>query len=73
VGRAEDLVAAVADDCGCDLVALGWSQELAEGRAPVVRGTLERSRLPILLVPVRLVGSGQSGAGASVLRDRARA
>jgi hypothetical protein len=55
VGRADDLVAAVADECDCDLVAIGWSQELATGRAPVVRGTLERSRLPILLVPVRLL------------------
>lgn len=55
VGRSDELVPLVADECGCDLVALGWSQELAAGRAPVVRGTLERSRLPVLLVPVRLL------------------
>ncbi len=55
VGRPEELVATVADDCGCDLIALGWSQAIAEGRARVVRRTLERSRVPILLVPVRLV------------------
>jgi hypothetical protein len=61
VGRAEDLVASVAHDCDCDLIALGWSQAIAEGRAPVVRGTLERSRLPILLVPVRLVGLTEPG------------
>jgi nucleotide-binding universal stress UspA family protein len=54
VGRADDLVPAVAAERGCDLIALGWSQELARGRAAVVRGTLERSRLPVLLVPVRL-------------------
>jgi hypothetical protein len=54
VGRTDELVPLVADECGCDLVALGWSQELASGRAQVVRGTLERSRLPVLLVPVRL-------------------
>jgi hypothetical protein len=33
-------------------VALGWSQDLAEGRAPVVRAALERAKLPVLLVPV---------------------
>ena len=54
VGRSDQLVPLVADECGCDLVALGWSQELAPGRARVVRATLERSRLPVLLVPVRL-------------------
>jgi nucleotide-binding universal stress UspA family protein len=73
VGRAEDLVAAFANDCDCDLIALGWSQSIAEGRAPVVRGTLERSRLPILLVPVRLVGPTEPYGGASLHRDRARA
>jgi nucleotide-binding universal stress UspA family protein len=65
VGRAEDLVATVADECGCDLIALGWSQALAEGRARVVRGTLERSHLPILLVPVRLVGPTGSAPRAT--------
>lgn len=53
VGRSGELVALVAEECGCDLIALGWSQELSSGRAPVVRETLERSRRPLLLVPVR--------------------
>lgn len=35
-----------------DLIALGWSQELAGGGAAVVREALERSRVPVLLVPV---------------------
>jgi nucleotide-binding universal stress UspA family protein len=72
VGRADEVVAAVAAQCGCDLVAIGWSQELASGRARVVRGTLERSHLPVLLVPVRLIGDGvgpgrdtRRGAGVS--------
>jgi nucleotide-binding universal stress UspA family protein len=69
VGRAADFVAAVADDCGCDLIALGWSQAIAEGRARVVRGTLERSRLPILLVPVRLAGSTENVGQAQPVRD----
>jgi nucleotide-binding universal stress UspA family protein len=62
VGRSDELVPLVADEAGCDLVALGWSQELASGRAQVVRGTLERSRLPVLLVPVQLVDAGDDPA-----------
>ena len=66
VGRSEALVPLVADQCGCDLIALGWSQELAPGRASVVRGTLERTRLPVLLVPVRLTArEGHSAAVAT--------
>ncbi len=56
VGRTDELVPLVAEQCGCDLIALAWSQELAHGRAPVVRETLRRSRLPVLLTPVRLAG-----------------
>ncbi|MGA2453156.1 MAG: universal stress protein [Solirubrobacteraceae bacterium] len=37
---------------GCDLVALGWSQDLAGGRAAVVRGMLAESPVPVLLTPV---------------------
>jgi nucleotide-binding universal stress UspA family protein len=54
VGRSGELIPLVADECGCDLIALGWAQELSSGRAPVVRETLERSHLPVLLVPVHL-------------------
>jgi nucleotide-binding universal stress UspA family protein len=55
VGRAEDVVPVFAGESGCDLVALGWAGELAEGRGQIVRATLERSRVPVLLVPVDLV------------------
>jgi nucleotide-binding universal stress UspA family protein len=68
VGRSEELVAQAARESDVDLVALGWAQELREGRAPVVRRTLERSRVPVMLVPVRVVG------GSSIddaLMDRA--
>jgi nucleotide-binding universal stress UspA family protein len=54
VGRSGEVIPDVAEQRGCDLIALGWSQELSPGRAPVVRETLERSHLPVLLVPVRL-------------------
>lgn len=52
-GKREDLIPAVADELGCDLIALGWAQELAPGRAEVVRATLERSPLPVMLIPAR--------------------
>ena len=54
IGRVGELVPAVAEECGCDLIALGWSRRLSAGRAPVVQETLGRSRLPVLLVPVEL-------------------
>ena len=57
VGRIDELVPLVAEECDCDLIALGWSQELSPGRAPVVRGTLERSHRPVLLVPVELTNA----------------
>jgi hypothetical protein len=54
VGRTGELVPLVADECGCDLIALGWSRDLSSDRAPVVHETIQRSRLPVLLVPVAL-------------------
>ena len=54
VGRIAELIPLVAAERGCDLIVLGWSQELSSGRAPVVRETLARSQLPVLLVPVQL-------------------
>lgn len=53
-GRREDVIPAVADELGCDLIALGWAQELASGRAEVVRAALERSPLPVILIPANL-------------------
>jgi hypothetical protein len=67
VGRSDELVPIVAAECGCDLVALGWSQELAPGRAPVVRATVERSHLPVLLVPVRLLAHVDNAGPPSVV------
>ena len=40
VGSAAAVVPAVAEETGCDLIALGWSQDLAAGRAGVVRAAL---------------------------------
>lgn len=52
VGGSDVLVPLVAEEANVDLIALGWTQELAEGRAPVVRAVLSRGRTPVLLVPV---------------------
>jgi nucleotide-binding universal stress UspA family protein len=62
VGRPEELVPVVAEETSCDLIALGWAQELGPGRAVVVRGTLERTRLPVLLVPVGVPAAAISRA-----------
>ena len=56
----------VAEECGCDLIALGWSRELSRGRAPVVRETLARSHRPVLLVPVQLVAALDDAQAASM-------
>ncbi len=51
VGRPDDVVVDVAEAGGVDLIALGWNQRLAPGRAAIVRTALERGRLPLLLIP----------------------
>jgi nucleotide-binding universal stress UspA family protein len=55
LGRREEEIVRAAAETEVDLVALGWTQELAGGRAPVVRELLERGRTPVLLVPVQFV------------------
>jgi nucleotide-binding universal stress UspA family protein len=62
VGRTGEVIPQLAEELQCDLIALGWSQELEAGRAPVVRETLERSSRPVLLVPVRLESGGEGTA-----------
>jgi nucleotide-binding universal stress UspA family protein len=59
VGRAEELIPLVARECACDLIALGWSQELAAGRAAVVRATLAATSVPVLLLPVEGLNRAQ--------------
>jgi nucleotide-binding universal stress UspA family protein len=57
IGRRAEQILAVAEEVQADVIALGWSQELAAGRAPVVREVLERGRIPALLVPVYLANT----------------
>jgi hypothetical protein len=52
VGRRDEFIADAAQECDCDLIALGWSQDFDEGHAHVVRATLGRTRLPVALIPV---------------------
>jgi nucleotide-binding universal stress UspA family protein len=55
VGVREQEILRAAEENEVDLIALGWSQELAANRASVVRAVLERGRVPVLLIPVRVV------------------
>jgi nucleotide-binding universal stress UspA family protein len=55
VGVPEQEILRAAEENHVDLIALGWSQELAGNRAPIVRSVLERGRVPVLLIPVRVV------------------
>lgn len=67
-GSVEELVPLVADQTSADIVALGWAQELAEGRAPIVRAALTRAKLPVMLVPVGVPAAGRG----SIARKEAR-
>ena len=52
VGRCDEMIAAAVEETNVDLVAMGWAQDLATGRAPVVRSVLARAHVPVLLLPV---------------------
>jgi nucleotide-binding universal stress UspA family protein len=52
VGVPGQHVLSVAKEIGADMIALGWAQELGAGRAAIVREALERSSIPLLLIPV---------------------
>jgi nucleotide-binding universal stress UspA family protein len=51
VGQPDEHVLDILRQSRCDLVALGWSQDLAGGRAAVVRRMLAESPVPVLLTP----------------------
>jgi hypothetical protein len=50
-GSPGEAIADVARAAGVDAVIMGWGQELGEGRAAAVRGTLAAAGIPVLLVP----------------------
>jgi nucleotide-binding universal stress UspA family protein len=53
VGRPDQHILPVAQETDCDLIVLAWAQDLTPGRASVVRETLRRGTIPVLLVPVK--------------------
>jgi nucleotide-binding universal stress UspA family protein len=71
VGDPARHVVAVAREVDADVIALGWSQELAAGRARVIRAALEQAVLPVLLIPVIDVregaGAGEEWPGSTVV------
>jgi nucleotide-binding universal stress UspA family protein len=50
-GRPGGHVLDVAAAAGADMIALGWSQDLAPDRAAVVREVLTRTDIPVMLLP----------------------
>ena len=57
-GSREVVVPTVAEESKPDVVVLGWARQLSDGRAPVVRAVLERSKIPVMLIPVSVRGAG---------------
>jgi nucleotide-binding universal stress UspA family protein len=55
-GSREEIVPMIAEESKPDLVVLGWAQQLSDDRGPVVRAVLERSKLPVMLIPVSVRG-----------------
>jgi nucleotide-binding universal stress UspA family protein len=51
MGKSEDVIPRMVRQTAVDLVAVGWGQEIGEGRAPVVRALLTHGRTPVMLVP----------------------
>jgi Universal stress protein family len=62
VGDPRGHVVDILRESRCDLVALGWRQNLGPGRAAIVSRLLAESRVPVLLTPVRAQpGWGEAG------------
>jgi nucleotide-binding universal stress UspA family protein len=62
VGHPATQVLAACDEPTIDMVVVVWSRDLSPGRARIVRQLLERSRVPVLLVPERDHASPSGGA-----------
>ncbi|HEU0245905.1 MAG TPA: universal stress protein [Gaiellaceae bacterium] len=71
IGIPAENVLQVAEEMNADMITLGWSQDLSPGHAAVVREVLERSRIPVLLVPTVVeVGFGKEPAGGAAAANR---
>ncbi len=72
VGEPHEHVLDICRSSGCDLVALGWSQDLGRGRAAVVRRMLAESPVPVLLTAVHaLPAATHAGASEAAGGERA--
>jgi len=60
LGRPDELVPLVAEQEDVDVIVLGWAQDLAPDRAPIVRAVLGRAHVPVLLVPVQTTARAAS-------------
>jgi nucleotide-binding universal stress UspA family protein len=67
-GGAVDHVLATAEALDADAVLLAWSQRVAGGRGAKVTSVLERSPIPVILVPVN--GRHRAGEPPRVARGR---
>jgi hypothetical protein len=67
-GEVDLEVCALAQETEADLVALGWSQELAPGRARFVQAVLRNAKLPVLLIPVKRIDGPTHKERAVTLR-----
>jgi hypothetical protein len=71
IGIPGENVLKVAEEMSADMIALGWAQDLSPGHAAVVREVLERSGIPVLLVPTVVeVGFGEEPAGRAAAANR---
>ncbi|MGZ4691747.1 MAG: universal stress protein [Acidimicrobiia bacterium] len=64
VGQPGRELLAESDESTSDLIVLAWSRDLSPGRAEVVRELLERSRIPVLLVPAATHRPAQAVTGS---------
>jgi nucleotide-binding universal stress UspA family protein len=70
VGEPHEHILEIVRQNDCDLLALGWSQDLAGGRAAVVRRMLAESPVPVLLAPAN-DDSDQRSPAATLNTDTA--
>jgi hypothetical protein len=44
------------------MVALGWAGQLSDERAPTVLAAIEKAKIPVMLIPVKVEGGANGGA-----------
>ncbi len=69
IGEPHEHVLGILRESGCDLIALGWRQDLGSGHAAVVRRILAESPVPVLLTPVGVARSEPPTAAGHATRS----